>query len=82
MAKRVNDLPPAKRIHPTILPLPERHKFPLPLSAKRAGAAEGKELRESNEHNLRQCLSHGCRYLLIDDNYAASIERFLSEDIL
>lgn len=82
MAKRVDDLPPAKRILPTILPLPERHKFPPPPVRQTGRAAEGKELRESNEHNLRQCLSHGCRYLLIDDNYAASIERFLSEDIL
>ena len=52
------------------------------IEKRRPSNLNPSELRESNEHNLRQCLSHGCRYLLIDDNYAANIERFLSEDIL
>lgn len=41
-----------------------------------------KELCESNEYNLQQCLSHECRYLPLRIIMSQVIEQFLSEGII
>ena len=42
------------------------------------GALTAQWLIEENEHTLQQCIAHGCRYLLIDEEYPRDAESVLA----